>query len=223
VFRWLDESAPFIRAIGGHPDDAIDSPTLRLLEYAKLTRDVNRFTRLYRARNWPLIWDGLRIKLLANAIGARHMHGALLQRAWDEHGKECLELTLCSLKVIVDAGVAAVVDAFTNTFEAETFNFHGVGTGGTAEGQTQTALVTELTTQLSPDNTRATGTQSQPSANIYQSLATTTYDSSQAITEHAIFSQAATGGGTMWDRSLFTVINATSIQHTYQGTFPANG
>ena len=46
-----------------------------------------------------------------------------------------------------------------------------------------------------------------------------------AITEHGVFSQAATGGGVLLDRSLFSVVNvvaaADSIVATYDLTFPS--
>lgn len=129
-----------------------------------------------------------------------------------------------SRHVVTDAGVAFIVDTFDNTVEAEIMNYHGSGTGTTAEAANQTALVTESTTALNPDNTRPTGTQSQPSANIYRTTATATYDASAAITEHGIFSQAATGGGTLLDRSVFSAVNVVSgesIQFQYSLTFPS--
>lgn len=227
LFEWLKAVAPYIKMLGGHPDDAFDSHTLKMLEYAKLTsrgtQAVNVETRKYRQKNWPLLWEGLKKHLVANALGLFHVQCFLLQEARDEHDRVVLEQTLCSMKLVTNAGADAMVDAFTNTFELETYNFHGVGTGTNAENVSNTALQTELTTALSPDNTRATGTQSQPASTIYQSLGTTTYDSSQAITEHGLFTQAATGGGGLWDRSVFSVINAASIQHTHQTTITSGG
>lgn len=130
-------------------------------------------------------------------------------------------------RVVTDAGVAAIVDAFQNTFEVENFNFHGIGTGGTAEAAGDTALVTELTTEYQTDNTRATGTQGEgASANIYQSVGTNTVDASVAIVEHGLFSQAATGGGTLLDRTVFSVINLSngdSLQSTYELTVNSGG
>lgn len=126
-----------------------------------------------------------------------------------------------SRKVITDAGVAFIVDAWQNSVELENMKYHGVGTGGTAEAANQTALVTETTTQINPDSTRATGTQGESSANVATSIGTVTFDGSAAITEHGLFSQAATGGGTMFDRSLFSAINVVSgdsIQFTYSLT-----
>ena len=85
---------------------------------------------------------------------------------------------------------------------------------------------TESTTALNPDNTRATGTRSQPAANQYRSVGTLTFDNTAAVTEHGLFSQAATGGGTLWDRSVFSAINVVSgdsIQFTYTVTVSAGG
>lgn len=136
-------------------------------------------------------------------------------------------LGLLSTKVITDAGVAFLVDDWDNNgTDLTNLNFHGCGTGTTAEDQTQTALVTECTTVLNPDNTRATGTRSQPAANQYRTVGTPSFDGAAAVTEHGIFSQAATGGGTMWDRSVFSAINVASgdsIQFTYTCTVSAGG
>jgi len=131
-----------------------------------------------------------------------------------------------SRKVITDAGAAAVVNAFRNTVELETFNFHGLGTGAGAEAVGNTTLTTELTTQYSTDNVRPTGVQSAPAANQYQSVATITVDANVSITEHGLFSQAATGGGTLWDRSLFTALalnSGDSIIATYVATVTSGG
>ncbi|HYW88603.1 MAG TPA: hypothetical protein VFB50_12585 [Chloroflexota bacterium] len=136
------------------------------------------------------------------------------------------DLGVVSHKVITDAGVAAVVNAFRNTFELELFNYHALGTGSTAEAAAQTTLVTELTTQYSTDNTRPTGTQSAPAANQYQTVATITVDANVSITEHGLFSQAAAPGGTMWDRSVFSALalNAgDSIIATYIATVTSGG
>lgn len=136
-------------------------------------------------------------------------------------------LGLVCTKVITDAGVAFLVDDWdANGQDISTMNFHGCGTGTNAEAAGDTALQTESTTALNPDNTRATGTRSQPAANQYRSVGTLTFDASAAITEHGIFSQAATGGGTLWDRSVFSAINVASgdsIQFTYTCTVSAGG
>jgi hypothetical protein len=137
-----------------------------------------------------------------------------------------IDYGVVSRKVITDAGAAAIVNGFRNTFEIELFNFHGLGTGGAAEAAANTALTTELTTQYATDNTRPTGTQSAPAGNQYQSQATITVDANVSITEHGLFSQAAVPGGTMWDRSLFTALalnSGDSIIATYIATITAGG
>ena len=135
---------------------------------------------------------------------------------------------LASCRVVTTAGVGYIVDAFQNLTEMENMKYHGLGTGTTAEASSQTALVTELTTQYSSSNTRPTGTTGEQSGNpnVYETTATITVSASVAATEHGIFSQAATGGGVMLDRSLFSVVNLASgesIQATYDLTLPAGG
>jgi hypothetical protein len=159
--------------------------------------------------------------LIESALSLVHVHGPQSDTPGrrDDYG-------VVSRRVITDAGVAAVVNAFRNTFELELFNFHGIGTGAGAEGVGNTALTTELTTQYSTDNTRPAGTQSAPAANQYQSVATITVDAAVSITEHGLFSQAAVPGGTLWDRSLFTALalnSGDSIIATYIATATSGG
>jgi hypothetical protein len=136
-------------------------------------------------------------------------------------------LGLIATKLITDAGVAFLVDDWDNNgTDLTTLNFHGCGTGAGAEAVGDTALGTESTTALNPDNTRATGTRSQPAANQYRSVGTLTFDAGAAITEHGLLSQSATGGGTLWDRSVFSAINVVSgdsIQFTYTCTVSSGG
>lgn len=131
-----------------------------------------------------------------------------------------------SRKVITDAGVGFLVDAWQNSVELEAMKYHGIGTGTTAEAAGQTALVTETTTGLNPDNTRATGTTTASAANIFQTVATNTVDATVAAEEHGLFNQAATGGGTMWDRSLTgtqSLSSGDSLQTTYNMTATSGG
>jgi hypothetical protein len=123
--------------------------------------------------------------------------------------------------LIVDAGEAYLVDAWQNTVELETMKFHGCGTGVTAAAEGNTALGTESTTILNPDNTRATGSLTEASASVFRTVGTLTFDGAGAITEWGLFSQAATGGGVMWSRIVFSAINVASldsIQFTYDLT-----
>lgn len=123
-----------------------------------------------------------------------------------------------SRRVVTNAGAGFIVDAFQNGVELELMNYHGCGTGTTAEDASDTALVTESTTALNPDSTRATGTQSEPATNQYRTTGTLTFDASAAVTEHGVFNQSATGGGVLLDRSVFSAVNVASgdsIQFQY--------
>jgi hypothetical protein len=136
-------------------------------------------------------------------------------------------LGLISSKLIVDLGVAFLVDDWDNNGQdLTTMNFHGCGVGVAAEAQTDAALGTESTTALNPDNVRATGTRSQPAANQYRSVGTVTFDATAAITEHGLLSSATVAAGVLWDRSVFSainVVNGDSIQFTYTCTVSAGG
>jgi len=160
-------------------------------------------------------WWGVTTMLASLAIRVRRANGE-----WIDYG-------VVSRQLITDAGVAYLVDDWDNgASDINLMDFHGCGTGSTAENVSQTALITESTTVLNPDSTRATGTNSQPSANVFQTIGTLTFDGGAAVTEHGIFSQAAAGGGTLWDRSVFSAINVASgdsIQFTYQCTVSSGG
>lgn len=156
------------------------------------------------------------------------LYGKVIRRAFVGGPIIAIEdLGLLSRKVITDAGVDFLVDAFQNITEIELLKFHGIGTGATAEAVGDTALVTELTTQYDPDNLRATGSTIEgASSNIYRTVGTNLVDSAVAITEHGIFDQAAVAGGTLWDRSIFSVVNLASgdsLQTTYDMTATAGG
>lgn len=197
--------------------------------------------KIGRAQRAPLLWrlkNALRRGYIKSWIGVKLI--APLAKAfglltgWAE-----LELTLIkadgrrlyygvvSRRVVTDAGVAYIVDDWdggSNTIDL--FNYHGCGTGTASESASDTALGAESTTVLNPDSTRATGTKSQPSANIMRSVGTVTFDGSAAITEHGLFTQAATGGGTLLDRSVFSAVNVVSgdsIQFTYSLTLSSGG
>jgi hypothetical protein len=189
-------------------------------------KDLDPDIRAYKASNIPNLMRGARRVLAARSLHLPHFYGQLWLKVLKENG-EAIDLGLVSMRVVTTAGVNFIVDAFQDLTEPELLKFHGIGTGTTAEAVGNTALVTELTTQYNPDNTRATGTTTEgASANIYRTVATNTVDATAAITEHGIFSQAATGGGTLLDRSVFSAVNLVSgdsLQSTYELTFSAGG
>ena len=78
------------------------------------------------------------------------------------------------------------------------FKYHEVGTDGTAESNTQTALI------VSSGIARVTGSQTNPTDPTYVSVATITADATESWQEHGLFN--ALTGVTMVDRSKFTAI-----------------
>jgi len=132
---------------------------------------------------------------------------------------------LVGKKLITDNGVAYLVDAWQNSVELENQKYHGLGTGSTAENQTDSGLGTELTTEYT-GNVRATGTTTEDAANVFVTVATNTLDGTPgaALREHGIFS--ASSAGVLWDRTVFSAITLSSgdgLQSTYNMTASAGG
>jgi hypothetical protein len=175
-------------------------------------RDVEPEVRRWRFANAKRVLDQvwrLHVMKTASAIsGYNFMYGTLWVKKLDGlSGRETL-YGIASFRVVTNAGRDEIVDEFdaatSGGFAADGWNFHGIGTGVGAEAATDTALGTELTTEYSPNSTRATGTQSQPTSDVYRTVGTNTLDSgTPAVTEHGVFNQAATGGGNLLDRSVF--------------------
>lgn len=155
-------------------------------------------------------------------VGYGELHGRIIHK-----DGSVTELGLLGRNVITTAGVTYLAaDMAGGANDINLFKYHGAGIGTTAEASGDTALVTELTTEYTTNSTRPTGSQSS-STNTYTTVGTVTPDSggTLAITEHGLFSQAATGGGTLWDRTVFSAVNVTggsgdAIQFTYVATFP---
>lgn len=185
--------------------------------------------RLRNILRWGYVWGWL-VNILARMFsrltGAVTITSELRGRLRTADGR-WVDYGVLSRRVITNAGVTFLRDDFNNNAQdITTLNYHGCGTGTNAEAAGDTALQTESTTALNPDSTRATGTRSTPASNQFQSVGTLTFDASAAVTEHGILSQAATGGGTLWDRSVFSAINVASgdsIQFTYVLTLTAGG
>jgi len=183
---------------------------------------------LWRLRNLPNLLRGLWRVIIARFFGLSNFYGAVGLVKSGPDGR-IVNYGLASLRVVTTAGVNFIRDAFIGSVEPENMKFHGFGTGTNAEASSDTALQTELTTQYATDNTRPTGSQVSGGAGAYQTVATLSPDSggTLAITEHGILSQAATGGGTLLDRSVFSAVNlvagSDSLQATYTLTSSAGG
>ena len=187
-----------------------------------LGREVN----LWRLRNLRHVWRGFWRVLLADLLGIQTHVGCVWLTRLDEFGNKTL-LGLAGMRVVTTTGAGFIVDAFQNIVELENMKFHGFGTGGAAEAVGNTALTTELTTEYVTNSTRPTGSQTEASATVYRTVGTLSPDSggTLAITEHGIFDQAATGGGVLLDRTLFSAVNlvagSDSLQATYDFTVTA--
>lgn len=176
----------------------------------------------YRARNWRAELHMLLVEagvILARVFGVLTMYGTLSATLIRADGTR-IELGAIGKRVVTDAGVAFLVDDWADGSQSITnMNFHDSGTSATAEDQTDTNLIAEA-----GPTTRATGTKSQPSANILRSIGTIAYTGTLAIVEHGLFSTAARTTDEMWDRTVFAVINVVSgdsIQFTYDCTLTA--
>lgn len=187
-----------------------------------LAPEVNR----WRANNFPNWLRGFRLVRRSLKTPGPSFVGALyLAHISDGFGRR--ELGLAGCRVVTDAWVNEIVDRLIAAGNINNFNFHGIGTGAAAEAAGDTALGTEITTEYATDNTRPTGTQVEgATANIYRTVGTITVDAAVAATEHGIFNQAATGGGILLDRTVFTVVNLAngdSLQATYELTINSGG
>lgn len=170
------------------------------------------------------VTQALEVRRIGEQYGLFHAEGALFGKVIRADG-QVLNLGLMGLNIITTAGVNFIADAFRGTTEPENMRYHGLGTGATAEVIGNTALQTEATTQYNPDNTRATGTLAG-SGNVFTTVGVNTVDASYSPTEWGLLSQAATGGGTLFDRETFTAValaSADSLQTTYNLTFTAGG
>jgi hypothetical protein len=192
---------------------------------APYTWTIANFFR-YRWREVPALAV---YRLLGSIFSLVYIESALRLKVFHADGT-ITDYGVVSRRVVTTAGVNFIVDAFQNTTELENLKYHAFGTGATAEASGDTALVTEETTQYNPDNTRPTGSTTEgASANIYRTVGTYSPDAggTRAITEHGVMSQAATGGGTLLDRSVFSAVNlvagSDSLQATYDLTFTAGG
>jgi hypothetical protein len=186
-------------------------------------RGLDDEVNTWRLRNQRNLWRGLRRILAAKALGVPTIYGALFLDVIRADGHH-VPLGLASLRVVTTTGAGYIVDAWQNITELENMKYHGIGTTATAENVADSALAAESTTALNPDSTRATGTTAEASATVFRSVGTLTADASIAAVEHGLLSQAATGGGVLFDRSTFTVVNLASgdsLQATYDATIAA--
>lgn len=166
------------------------------------------------------VWEALKITRPKNAA---EVFGFLEAKSFTPDGKLKKDYGLVSCREVTAAFAKHVVDAMVSSgVVLNNFNQHKMGSGSTAETDTQTALVSgQAGAQPETGNAAAThGTSSQ----IYKTVATITAAAGLTVVEHGIFN--ASTGGVMLDRSIVTEIalNADdTVQWTYNLTINAGG
>ena len=134
---------------------------------------------------------------------------------------DIVDLGIVSERVVTLAAINVLVAVLQggSATELQNFRYHATGTGVTAENSSDTALVAEV-------ETREVGTQTSIIPGNYETVAQHAYAATFAITEHGIFSVVTSNTITLWDRSVFAVINLASgdsIQFTYVLTANSGG
>lgn len=186
---------------------------------------------LYKVRNWHSYWR-------AFWLGSYHAVEGSFLRAFGVDGGRALffgevdatihradgrviSLGCIGKRVVTTAGVNYLRDDFAagaGSADVSNFKYHDTGTGTTAEAITDTGLVTPT------GDARVVGTQDNATAKTYKSVATVSYTTTLAITEHGLFSASTVG--TLWDRTKFSAINVQNgdaITFTYTLTISDGG
>jgi hypothetical protein len=185
--------------------------------------------RAWKHRHARSFWRGLPRVLAAKVLDIPMLYSRLsfLVRRADGSVEDLLLVSVG--RMVTQTGVNFIASklAGTTPLTIADFKFHGIGTTNTpAEASGNTALTAEITTQYTPDNTRPTGTQSA-TTNVYTTVATITVDAGPVgAVEWGLFTQAATGGGTMLDRRVYAVVTLAvndSLVPTYTLTLPPGG
>lgn len=177
--------------------------------------------RIKNAMRWSFIKGLLAVYVgvpIARAMGLMTAYGTLRAVLIKADGTR-IDYGLLTHRVVTTAFVNFVVDQLqTETSLFGDFKYHDSGVGVTAENVANTAIET------TDGESRVAGTQTESSANVYQSVGTITYTTTKAITEHGLFNGPT--ADTLLDRSVFAavnVVNGDSIQFTYSLTISAGG
>lgn len=188
------------------------------MQTIEMTREAKRERFAYRLRNFPthvrafpLLTAAKLARKVGLPAGITEVH-AMLHRA---DGTE-VDLGVLSRLMVTTAGVNYLASTFTGTGSTPVINWHASGTGVTAAALGDTALQTDSGVA------RVSGTQTNPSANLYRSVATMSYTSTLAITEFGLFTAVTTG--TLFDHFVFSainVVNGDSITFTFTLTLTA--
>jgi hypothetical protein len=198
----------------------------------------------YQLRNWKAHWrafwlgayvvvEGIAARAVSKAVTGdgslrarshprRRPPGRRADPRMPDGTERRIDLGCLGRRVVTTAGVNYLRDDFAagaGSADISNFKYHDSGIGTNAEAIGDTAL------QTPTGDARVAGTQDNSVAKTYKSVATISYAVTKAVTEHGLFS--ASSAGTLWDRTVFSVINVTggsdSIQFTYTLTISDGG
>lgn len=173
---------------------------------------------LWKISNLPNVWPGLWRAWARRICKMNGLEGRLYARLTRADGS-VINYGLISTRLVTTAFVNYVVDELiTETSQWGDFKYHDSGIGVTG------ANITDTDIETTDNESRATGTQVENAANIYESVGTISYSGTLAITEHGLFSQSS--GTTLMDRHTFSainVVNGDSVQFTFDLTVSAGG
>lgn len=214
--RWLP--SPLAQSLNYNPQSRLGEIVREVVKYLPNTREGREMAAELIDRITSCV-------VVESALYGKITRGIKWFRDFGYGGERVIELGLLGRKVMTTTGMGFIVDAFQDLVELEDMKYHGLGTGSGAEAAADTALGTELTTEYT-GNVRATGTTTEFSATAYQTVGANTLDGTPgaALREHGVFSQAATGGGVLLDRTVFaavTLVSGDEFESDYRGTFTA--
>ena len=115
---------------------------------------------------------------------------------------------------------AYLVDALSvaGATDISEFFYHAAGTDNTAESSGDTALGSEIL--------RSTGSLEETSAQVFKSVATLTFPSSNSVEEHGLLNADTSGPSILMDRSVYTAIDLNSsdqVEYTYELSIESGG
>lgn len=197
-----------------------------ILRSSPESKGLDMWQRRYKQINWQNIARGLDKAVIAFKHNIPTLVGTWSAQLIRRDG-DILDFGLVSTRVITTVGAGYIVDAFQNLVELEIMKYHGIGVTNTAEAAGDTTLASELTTEYTTNNTRATGTTTEgASGNIYRTVATNPVDASVTIVEAGIFNNATVASGVLLDRGIFggiSMVSGDSLQTTYELTVATGG
>jgi hypothetical protein len=188
---------------------------IKLWRIAKQVRDG----KVPKGVDEETIFKALKMTRPKNVMEA---FGFLKCRVFDKHGKLKQDCGLVGVRQVTVEFVEYLADAMTDSSQPmDHFNAHAMGSGSTAEADTQTALVTQ-------EDGREVGSQTHgATSNIYRSVATIVATGAYEACEHGIFDTTGAADDVMLDRTIVasppTLAVDDEVEWTYDLTISSGG